>query len=103
MGTVAREVLYYKHVLTCHTSPDTTTTIPDTTECQCADITVKDGNSGKNIGNCLTQYNDKFWCYVTSTSTCEDKSISARSNGLFFSFTACKGKFYDQPQPVYAL
>ena len=52
--------------------------------CECSDITLNDGNSGeidcdkvglysehfyftgKNIGNCLTSFNGKFWCYVSS-------------------------------------
>merc|ERR1712215_64895 len=68
-------------------------------DCECVDITVLDENSGKHIGNCLTQFNDKFWCYVTSTSPCSDKNDSARARGLYYSQIACQGKFLKQPQP----
>jgi hypothetical protein len=52
-------------------------------DCECSDITLIDGNSGekrcyvatiffsffpgKTIGNCLTRFRRKFWCYVSST------------------------------------
>eukprot|EP00092_Neocalanus_flemingeri_P035858 GFUD01039040.1.p1 GENE.GFUD01039040.1~~GFUD01039040.1.p1 ORF type:complete len:115 (-),score=34.47 GFUD01039040.1:379-723(-) len=71
---------------------------PPAADCECSDITLLDGNSGKNVGNCLTSINDKFWCYVSSTSKCTDKKPAARATGLFYSFQACLGKFKNDPQ-----
>jgi hypothetical protein len=57
----------------------------DAPDCECSVITLRDGNSGEidfdpdwflfctfyytgtNIGNCLTAFRGKFWCYVSST------------------------------------
>merc|ERR1739838_698888 len=72
----------------------------DGSNCECSDITLNDGNSGKNIGNCLTSFNGKFWCYVSSSSPCTDKTPAARAIGLFYSFKACSGKFLNEPQPA---
>merc|ERR1739838_748575 len=72
----------------------------DGSNCECSDITLNDGNSGKNIGNCLTSFNGKFWCYVSSTSLCTDKKPAARAIGLFYSSKACSGKFLNEPRPA---
>ena len=58
--------------------------------CQCSDLTVYDGNSGRNIGGCLTTQNGDYWCYVPANSPCWDKQESLRTNGLFFSYAGCK-------------
>ena len=63
--------------------------------CQCSDLTVYDGNSGKNIGGCLTTHNGRYWCYVSANSPCLDKRESSRTKGLFFSYAGCKS---DGPQ-----
>eukprot|EP00092_Neocalanus_flemingeri_P074060 GFUD01091526.1.p1 GENE.GFUD01091526.1~~GFUD01091526.1.p1 ORF type:complete len:140 (+),score=29.29 GFUD01091526.1:22-420(+) len=71
-----------------------------TPNCECSDLTLRDGNSGKQIGNCLTSLTGKFWCYVSATSPCSDKIPAARATGLFYSFQACLGKFEKEPQPA---
>merc|ERR1719385_685101 len=68
-------------------------------DCECSDIFLEDKNSGKNIGNCLTAVKGKYWCYVSSTSECSDKTPSPRSSGLFYSFEACKSRI-DEPFPL---
>merc|ERR1711915_573032 len=68
-------------------------------DCECSDIFLLDKNSGKNIGNCLTAVKGKFWCYVSSTSECSDKTPSPRSSGLYYSFEACKSRV-DEPFPL---
>eukprot|EP00092_Neocalanus_flemingeri_P065437 GFUD01079573.1.p1 GENE.GFUD01079573.1~~GFUD01079573.1.p1 ORF type:complete len:116 (-),score=30.87 GFUD01079573.1:137-484(-) len=70
---------------------------PAAADCECSDITLLDGNSGKNVGNCLTSINGKFWCYVSSISLCSDKIKSPRASGLFYSFQACLAK--KEPRP----
>merc|ERR1719310_1645025 len=71
-------------------------------DCECAHDFVMDKNSGRNIGNCLTKLNGKYWCYVSSDSKCSDKKPSARKPSLAFSFEACEGKIKDEPFPLIA-
>merc|ERR1711872_625192 len=78
----------------CGDSPNS-----DEDGCQCSDITLNDGNSGKNIGQCLTAIKGKFWCYVSESSTCSDKKKAARQEGLYYSFLACDGVIYEEPAP----
>merc|ERR1719378_856355 len=40
-----------------------------------------------------------YWCYVDSDSPCSDKKESARKAGLYWSYKACSGTLYDEPQP----
>merc|ERR1712198_6098 len=67
--------------------------------CECSVITLLDKKSGLHIGNCLTPYEKRTWCYVSSTSTCSDGKESSSREGLFYSFEACNGIFNDEPQP----
>merc|ERR1719474_1235922 len=71
-------------------------------DCECSHDFVMDKNSGRNIGNCLTKLNGKYWCYVSSNSKCSDKKPSARKPSLAFSFQACEGKIKDEPFPLIA-
>merc|ERR1712228_452069 len=71
-------------------------------DCECSHDFVMDKNSGRNIGNCLTKLNGKYWCYVSSNSKCSDKKPSARKPSLAFSFEACEGKIKDEPFPLIA-
>merc|ERR1711915_454298 len=61
----------------------------DDSNCECSDILLHDSKSDKNIGNCQTEDNGQFWCFISSTSQCEDKTPWPKSHGLFFSFKAC--------------
>ena len=59
--------------------------------CQCNSLTLYDGNSRQQIGQCLTIFNNRFWCYVNPNSGCTDAQPSSRARGLFLSFNACLG------------
>ena len=60
--------------------------------CQCNGLQLSDGNSGKQIGQCLTTIGGKYWCYVNSNSGCLDKRRSSRDSQLEYSFEACKSQ-----------
>merc|ERR1739842_216885 len=60
--------------------------------CDCSGAILEDGNTGGNIGECLTQHRGEYWCYVNPNSNCPDKSLSSRSRGplkLYYSKAAC--------------
>ena len=62
--------------------------------CNCNGITQYDYNSGRNIGECLTTFNGRPFCYVDPYSGCSDQKYSSRStpdNQIFYSFNACQG------------
>ena len=44
--------------------------------------------AGKTIGRCLSSLGGKYWCYVSSTSSCPDKKQFSR-NQLYWSAQAC--------------
>merc|ERR1712236_172199 len=57
--------------------------------CECETIILRDERTQQNIGNCLTSYQGRFWCYVSANSQCPDKRPSPRANGLYASYVAC--------------
>merc|ERR1711953_1007313 len=63
-------------------------------DCECNGSIQYDGNSGRNVGECLTAINGRYFCYVSRYSDCYDKKWSSRStadNELWYSFDACLG------------
>merc|ERR1712018_433520 len=63
--------------------------------CTCAGTIIEDGNTGRNIGECLTQLQGRYWCYVNPNIWCSDKTLSSRSTGgikLYYSFEACSSQ-----------
>merc|ERR1712098_886599 len=59
-------------------------------DCKCTELTIEDYNTGKLLGYCLEPDNTgSTYCYVPATSGCYDKTSSARTRGLFFSYEAC--------------
>merc|ERR1719357_568974 len=62
------------------------------TDCQCSDLTTK--HLGNVIGNCLTEFHNVSWCYISSIS-CEDKREVVGSAGLFYSYQACLNRGKD--------
>ena len=65
--------------------------------CHCQSILVWDEGTQQNIGNCLTRFNDEYWCYV-NPKTCDDAVNSSKRPGLHYSFAACQ----PQIQPTQA-
>merc|ERR1712058_16062 len=64
-------------------------------DCKCTELTIEDYNTGKLLGYCLEPDNTgSTYCYVPATSGCYDKTSSARTRGLFFSYQACN-EFYN--------
>ena len=62
--------------------------------CDCNGNTQYDYNSGRSIGECLTSFNGRPFCYVDPYSGCSDQEYSSRStpdNQIFYSFEACQG------------
>jgi len=63
--------------------------------CTCAGTIIEDGNTGRNIGECLTQLRGRYWCYVNPNIWCPDKTLSSRSFGglnLYYSYDACSSQ-----------
>merc|ERR1712189_146605 len=58
--------------------------------CECSDLKLRDSRTNKMIGECLTAYRGRYWCYVNENSECPDKRKSNREEGLYVSFVACK-------------
>merc|ERR1719430_283442 len=62
--------------------------------CECSGTLLEDGNSGTQIGECLTTNLGRYWCYVNPGSQCKDKFLSSRSTRalkLYVSYEACRG------------
>ena len=60
--------------------------------CECNGLQIYDGNSGRQIGQCLTSLGGRYWCYVNPYSGCYDAKKSSRTTGSFqleYSFLAC--------------
>ena len=60
--------------------------------CECNGLQIYDGNSGRQIGQCLTTLGGRYWCYVNPYSGCYDAKKSSRTTGSFqleYSFLAC--------------
>merc|ERR1712096_230541 len=64
--------------------------------CRCQTTLVWDNDTQQNIGNCLTKYSNKHWCYV-SRKSCTDAVESRKRPGLYYSYAACRRN--QQPQP----
>merc|ERR1712018_1036101 len=63
--------------------------------CTCAGTIIEDDNTGRNIGECLTQLQGRYWCYVNPNIWCSDKTLSSRSTGgikLYYSYEACSSQ-----------
>merc|ERR1711902_266624 len=45
--------------------------------CTCAGTIIEDANTGRNIGECLTQLRGRYWCYVNPNIWCSDKTLSS--------------------------
>ena len=71
-------------------------------DCVCTTIKLQDERTGKAAGDCLTRdvVKNEFFCYVNFNSGCPDKVRSARANGLFASFEACKNRAEDFGIPL---
>merc|ERR1712008_597960 len=67
--------------------------------CQCNGLQLPDGNSGRQIGQCLTTIGGRYWCYVNNNSGCYDKRRSSRNSLLEYSFDACQS-FSAQFEPA---
>jgi len=57
--------------------------------CSCKTMTIFDQKTQQPIGNCLTRYKGKYWCYVNPNSGCGDQGESTRAVGLYWSSQAC--------------
>ena len=66
--------------------------------CRCQSTIVWDKDTQQNIGNCLTKYHNKYWCYV-SRGACTDVRESRKRPGIYYSYAACQRNQQPQPQP----
>merc|ERR1712212_202935 len=60
--------------------------------CDCSGTILEDAKTGLNIGECLTKYRGRYWCYVNPNSRCPDQKLSTRNGGaikLYYSYEAC--------------
>ena len=66
-----------------------------TTPCRCNDLTKYEARARTRVGNCLTKYRGRKWCYVNYNADCGD--VDRSSDGAsHFSFEACdSGRNYN--------
>ena len=57
--------------------------------CQCQSTLVWDEAAQQHIGDCLTPYNGRHWCYA-EYGVCGDQVESSERPGLYYSFDACQ-------------
>ena len=60
--------------------------------CSCNGFSTYDTNYRYTVGECLSKYYGRKWCYVKHNAICSDKAYSSRStasNPLWWSYEAC--------------
>merc|ERR1711931_81903 len=59
--------------------------------CKCADFTTWNNQLNREVGNCMTRYQGRRWCYIKALPPCKGEKESRTTDGLFYSFSACGG------------
>ena len=67
--------------------------------CQCQSTSVWDEATGQNIGNCRTQYHNKYWCYVNRLGGCADVRESRKRPGIYYAYSPCPQNQHQGPEP----